>query len=127
MRSTPTPGACIKARHCLSQTGDCHCDALASDSPVISYEQMARAVLVLLIAVLLAIFGVAFQVYSLLPWDSLEAWFSTLVQSIPALPALPPETSGARSASALGDLLASTAQTTDNFSQGNSNGDQKPK
>lgn len=89
MRSTPTPAACIKARHCLSQTGDCHCDALASDSPVISYEQMARAVLVLLIAVLLAIFGVAFQVYSLLPWDSLEAWFSTLVQSIPALPALP--------------------------------------
>lgn len=89
VRSTPTPAACIKARHCLSQTGDCHCDALASDSPVISYEQMARAVLVLLIAVLLAIFGVAFQVYSLLPWDSLEAWFSTLVQSIPALPALP--------------------------------------
>ena len=90
VRSTPTPSACAKAKQCLSQTGECECGiALASDSPVISYEQMARAVLVLLIAVLLAIFGMAFQVYSLVPWAGLEAWFSTLVQSIPALPALP--------------------------------------
>lgn len=90
VRSTPTPSACAKAKQCLSQTGECECGiALASDSPVISYEQMARAVLVLLIAVLLAIFGMAFQVYSLVPWAGLEAWFYTLVQSIPALPALP--------------------------------------
>ena len=86
VRSTPTPAACIKARHCLSQTGDCHCDALAEgDAPLSPLSLFDRAFLVVVVACIAMACG-----YGAIWLGKAGAgWITTVVQAIPALPALP--------------------------------------
>lgn len=46
-----TPAACIQARHCLSQTGDCHCEVLeAADKDTLTpLSLLDRALLVVVV------------------------------------------------------------------------------
>jgi hypothetical protein len=86
VRSTPTPGACIQARHCLSQTGDCHCDALAeADAPLSPLSLLDRAFLVAVVicAVLACGYGAIWL------GKAGAGWVTTVVQAIPVLPVLP--------------------------------------
>lgn len=87
VRTTPAPGACIQARHCLSQTGDCHCEVLeAADKDTLTpLSLLDRALLV--VVVICAVMACGYGAIWL--GKAGAGWITTVVQAIPVLPALP--------------------------------------